>query len=73
MTGQEAGRKLREMYDSAPYGEQVAQIHLFGIKYADELEGLTNAEIVRHSGLYESYITEVAKGRRLAKYVRPRE
>ena len=73
MTIDEAGRRLREMYDSAPYGEQVAQIHLFGIRYADALEGLTNVEIVRRAGLYDSYNTEVAKGRRLAKYVRPRE
>ena len=73
MTPEEAGQKLREMYDAAPYGEQVAQIHLFGIKYADEVEGLTNLDIVRHAGIHESYNTEVAKGRRLAKYVRLRD
>ena len=73
MTLEEAGRKLREMYDAAPYGEQVAQIHLFGIKYADELGSLTNMDIVRQAGMRESYHAEVAKGRRLAKYVRPRE
>ena len=73
MTVQEAGLRLREMYDSAPDREKVVQIHLFGIKYANEIEGLTNMDIVRHAGLYESYSTEVAKGRRLAKYVRPRE
>ena len=73
MTLEEAGRKLREMYDAAPYGEQVAHIHLFGIKYADELGSLTNMDIVRQAGMRESYHTEVAKGRRLAKYVRPRE
>ena len=73
MTLEEAGRKLRKMYDSAPYGEQVAHIHLFGIKYADELGSLTNMDIVRQAGMRESYHSEVAKGRRLAKYVRPRE
>ena len=70
MTLEEAGRRLREMYDTAPYGEQVAHIHLFGVKYADELEGLSNVDIVRQAGMYESYSTEVAKGRRLSKYVR---
>ncbi len=73
MTLEEAGRKLREVYDAAPYGEQVAHIHLFGIKYADELDGLTNMDIVRQAGMHESYYTEVAKGRKLAKYVCPRE
>ena len=60
------------MYVGAPHGEQVAHIHLFGITYADELDHLTNAEIVRQAGIRESYITEVAKGRKLAKYVCPR-
>ena len=73
MTLEEAGRKLREMYASAPYGEQVARIHLFGIKYADELGSLTNMAIVRQAGIHESYHSEVAKGRRLAKYVHQRE
>lgn len=69
MTLEEAGRKLWEMYSKAPNGEQVAHIHLFGIKYADELEGLANIAIVRKAGIHESYNTEVAKGRKLAKYV----
>ena len=69
MTLEDAGRILREMYDTAPEGEKVAHIHLFGIKYASELAGLTNTEIVRKAGIHESYHSEVAKGRRLAKYV----
>ena len=73
MTPHEAGRRLREMYDSAPEGELVTHIHLFGIKYAAELAGLTNKEIVRRAGLYDSYHTEVSKGRRLAKYVQLKE
>ena len=73
MTLEEAGSKLRKMYDAAPYGEKVAHIHLFGIKYADELGSLTNTDIVRQAGIRESYHSEVAKGRKLAKYVCPRE
>ncbi len=69
MTLDEAAQILREMYYNAPRGEQVAHIHLFGIEYADQLEGLTNPEIVRQAGLNGSYHSEVAKGRRLSKYV----
>lgn len=35
MTIDEAARKLRDMYDSAPDKEQVMHIHLFGVKYAN--------------------------------------
>ena len=73
MTLEEAGRTLREMYTTAPDKEQVAHIHLFGIKYDSELGGLTNADIVRESGIPASYHSEVAKGRRLARFVRLRE
>ena len=69
MTIDEAARILRDMYNSAPDKEQVAHIHLFGIKYAPQLEGLPNTEIVRRAGLPLSYHSEVAKGRRLSKYV----
>ena len=66
MTLDEAAQILREMYYNAPRGEQVAHIHLFGIEYADQLEGLTNPEIVRQAGPNGSYHSEVAKGRRLS-------
>ena len=72
MTADQAGRKLREMYDSAPEGEKAAHIHLFGIKYAEEVDGLTSNDIVRRAGLPISYGTEVAKGRKLSKYVHPK-
>ena len=69
MTIDEAARILRDMYDSAPDKEQVAHVHLFGIKYADQIDGLTKTEIVRRAGLPPSYDVEVGAGRRLAKYV----
>ena len=69
MTYDEAGEMLRQMYLSAPIGEQAAHVHLFGIKYADRLGGLSNPEIVRRSGLASSYATKVNKGLNLAKYV----
>lgn len=34
MSLQQLADELREMYETAPRGEQVVMIHLFGIKYA---------------------------------------
>jgi hypothetical protein len=73
MTAEEAGRVLREMYDNAEEREKAAHIHLFGIMYSDELDGLTNTDIVREAGIAKSYHSEVAKGRKLAKYVTVKE
>ena len=65
------GLKLREMYDNAPKGELVMHIHLFGIKYADEIKDnrYSVKEIVKSAELQESYHAEVSKGIKLAKYV----
>ncbi len=74
MTPIELGRILSEMYRDAPEGEATTMIHLFGIRYADEIGdcGAPVTEIVRLSGLPASYNTEVSKGVRLARYVVPR-
>jgi hypothetical protein len=73
MTTKELGRELREMYLNAPKGDAVAMIHLFGIIYADEISNLDNTkkEIIIESGISESYITELSKGVKLARYVNP--
>ncbi|MFB3164518.1 hypothetical protein ABLO26_24460 [Neobacillus sp. 179-J 1A1 HS] len=67
----ELGLKLKEMYNSAPGGEQATFIHLFGIKYGELI--LNNrysiAEIVKKAGIQDSYKTEVRKGVKLSKYV----
>lgn len=62
---------LKEMYDSAGKGEQVAMIHLFSIKYANELEqrGISKIEILKYAGLPPTYQTEISKGIKIAKYV----
>lgn len=69
----ELGGILRRMYDGAPKGEKVANIHLFGIKYASDLRnaGITAGQVVKASGLAASYQVEVNKGMNLAKYVAP--
>lgn len=68
---QHLGQTLREVYSSAPDGESVTMIHLFGIKYADEIRrsGLKARMIIESSGIRDSYVTELQKGMRLSKYV----
>ena len=67
------GKFLNEMYFGAEDGEAVAMIHLFGIKYGQEiLASDTNAnQITKASGIPISHVTEVHKGIRLSKYVKP--
>jgi 5-methylcytosine-specific restriction protein B len=73
-TPDQLGRLLSEMYDSAPRGDKVASIHLFGIVYADEIRaaGANAGDVIRASGLKPSYVVEVNKGVRLAKFVVPK-
>ncbi|MBN7576280.1 hypothetical protein C1H57_23350 [Clostridium sp. 2-1] len=75
MTENELGRILKEMYDNAPEGYQVANIHLFGVKYASIIleNNFKAKDIIRVSGLNPSYATEVSKGIKLSRYVIPRE
>lgn len=74
MTENELGRILREMYDKAPYGYQVANIHFFGVKYAPIIikNNYSIKNIVSSSGLNLSYATEVNKGIKLSEYVVPK-
>ena len=74
MTPDELACTLSEMYHDAPEREATTMIHLFGIKYADEIRdcGAPVTEIVRLSSLPNTYSTEVSKGVRLARYVVPR-
>lgn len=72
MTAQELGEMLHEMYVKSEEGEAVAMIHLFGVKYATEIEilGVSKKEIAKAAGIPESYGTEISKGVKLARYVR---
>lgn len=74
MTVNELGRILMEMYENAPRGYQVANIHLFGVKYADVIKGneYKVTDIIQSSGINNSYATEVSKGIKLARYVIPK-
>jgi hypothetical protein len=73
MTINELGGILKRMYNSAPHGYQVANIHLFGVKYASIIlrNNYKVSEIINASGINSSYATEVSKGIKLARYVIP--
>ena len=73
MTVDEAARILREMYDAGATrgrGRMTTAIHLFGIRYADDLSRLSIREILVQARLSHTYQTEVNKGIRLAEYVK---
>ena len=73
MTVDEAARILGEMYHAGRTrggGKMTTAIHLFAIKYANDLSRLPIREILLQAGISDSYRTEVYKGRRLAEYVK---
>lgn len=72
MDSQQLADELGRMYNTAPRGEQVTMIHLFGIKYANELRGLGLSDLAEQAGISRSYGTEINKGRNLARYVQLR-
>jgi 5-methylcytosine-specific restriction protein B len=66
----EASKILAQMYaHGAATGEKAVSIHLFGIKYANEIRDMSAKEIVIGADLPKSYKTEIRKGINLAKYV----
>ena len=67
-----AAELLREMYDKASAGEKATSVHLFGIKYANEIGSMSPKELVVRADLPESYHTEIRKMIKLAKYVKLR-
>jgi hypothetical protein len=74
MTENELGKVLKGMYDKAPRGYQVANIHFFGVKYAETIlkNNFRINKIISASGLNPSYSTEVSKGIKLSEYVKPK-
>lgn len=68
-TAEQLGKVLKEMYDNAPKKEQVIMIHLFGIKYHDEIKNAGIKDVVDASGIKSTYKVEVNKGVNLSKYV----
>lgn len=74
MTLKELGSTLRKLYEEAPKGDAVAMIHSFGIRYATEIKAseFSKKDIISQSGISTSYLTELAKGVKLAEYVIPK-
>ncbi len=70
MTAEEAIRILSDMYSQAPYSETALQVHLFGIKYADQLKGLNIHDIAERATGNRNWGVEINKGRNLAQYVK---
>ncbi len=72
MTDKQLGKVLNEMYTNALHKEKVTMIHLFGIKYHNEIRRVGIREVVEASGLNTSYSAEISKALRLAEYVTPK-
>ncbi|MCJ7997045.1 hypothetical protein J5N58_21500 [Rhizobium cremeum] len=74
MNEAQAAQLLSEAYNEAiARREQVTAIHLFGIKYAEELAALSVPAILERAGMRPSYATEIRKGMKLAQYVTVRD
>lgn len=71
MDSAELAAILREMYNGANRNEAACQVHLFGIRYAQELQncGCPLRDIVHLSGISMGYLSEVSKGIKLSRYV----
>jgi hypothetical protein len=66
------GGELAKLHHSFPPGEKTTAIHLFGIKFGDELSQLTRAqldEVSKAAGLKPIYGVELRKMAKLSKYV----
>ncbi|MBB4124640.1 HTH-like domain-containing protein [Martelella radicis] len=74
MNETQAAKILRSDYErSEARREQATAVHLFGIRYAVELVGLSLENILKRAEMPTSYKTEIRKGMKLARYVVLRE
>lgn len=63
------GKILADMYANAPKKEQVTMVHLFGVKYSDDIQRVGIREVIEQAGIHSTYRTELTKAVKLAKYV----
>ncbi len=66
MTEEELISELKRMYENAANKKQVASIHLFGIKYVNELKNKNLKNIAQKATTKESYYSEINKGMNLS-------
>ena len=70
-SAKDLGLILKKMYDSAGDKQQAVSIHMFGIKYGKIIleKDYKPSEIIKFSGLNESYASEVTKGINIYKFL----
>ena len=75
MNEQDLIKILKKEYTSAKRTEKAVSIHLFGIKYAADLNqpNCKLKKIAREATSHHSYSSEISKGIKLAKYVKINE
>jgi hypothetical protein len=69
MTIDELPKKLKAMYGD-PATDKAVSVHLFGIRYAEHLDGKPLKDIAERAAIPVTYATEIRKGINLARYVR---
>ena len=69
----EAARLLGHVHATAPEGKKTVYIHLFAIKYADEIRNLSYTRLVDLSGIPTSYHIEIWRALNIAEYVQLKE
>lgn len=71
MTFEELVQELIATYHLAPQGEAVVRIHLFGIRYADEINNIDYSlrDLLDRAEVPQSYYPEIKKGINLSRYV----
>ena len=68
----ELAQKLKAAYERPGAGGKVVEIHLFGIRHAERLKGVSLPNLLERAGMNESYKTEIRKGMNLAPFVSAR-
>ena len=69
MTTDQLIEELKKRYEAARKKEVALSIHLFGIKFASELDGHPINDIAEFGTGSRSYGTEIRKGMRIAPHV----
>lgn len=69
---EELSELLKDRYENAPKQEQVVNIHLFGIEYAEIIKknNYKVSELIKLAEMKKSYNVELSKGIKLSKFVK---
>lgn len=62
-------QELINAYHTPLEGNRVVMIHLFGIRYAEDLAGISIKELLNDAEVPASYYPEIKKAMNLAQYV----